>query len=73
MFSSIKPKVILDALCGMDLEVVRFESTKSSDKNLAMDSTSDVETDAIPNLLWIPALLSSCFLVSLAHCLPLVV
>ena len=73
MFSSIKPKVILDALCRMDPEVVRFESTESSDKKLTMDSTSDVETDIIPNVLWIPALLSSCFLVSLAPCLPLVV
>jgi hypothetical protein len=43
----------------MDPEVVRFDSTESTDKNLTMDSTSDVETDIIPNILWICALLSS--------------
>ena len=34
MYSSIKPKVVLDALFGMDPEMVRFESTESSDKTL---------------------------------------
>ena len=33
-YTFIKPTVILDALCGMDPEVVGFESTESSDKNL---------------------------------------
>ena len=46
-YTFIKPKVILDALCGMDPEVVGFESTESSDKNLTMEYTSDVERDCL--------------------------
>ena len=46
-YTFIKPKVIPDALCGMDPEVVGFESTESSDKNLTMEYTSDVERDCL--------------------------
>ena len=43
---------ILDALCQMDPEVVRLESTESSDKNQTMNSTSSAETDIISYVLW---------------------
>ena len=46
-YTFIKPNVMLDALCGMDPEVVGFESTESSDKNLTMEYTSDVERDCL--------------------------
>jgi hypothetical protein len=37
-------KLTLDALCGMNPEVVWLECTESSDNNLIMDSTSDADT-----------------------------
>ncbi len=39
LFSFIKPMDFLDTFCGIDPEMVGFETTKSCDKNLAMDST----------------------------------
>ena len=46
-YTFIKPKVILEALCGLDPEVVGFESTESSDKNLTMEYTSAVERNRL--------------------------